>query len=156
MKVQKFLLVLILILFILLPTVAMRPLQEAGGTTWQDVFKAVIMLTIAIAGSPITQLLKIALKIEDRLALLLTGIVAAGIAVLEMWLSGLLDFRLVTIDSFPATFFAVFSVATVYYQLLKGTENIFGKKLLLKPLAVTKKPNPSWPKGVTKEPPENL
>ncbi len=134
MKVQKFLLVLVLILFVLLPTMAMRPFQGAAGVTWQDVFKAVIMIVVALAGSPITQLLKNALKIEDRLALLLTGAVSAGIAVLELWLSHTLVFSAITVDNFPNTFFLVFSVATVYYGLLKGSEGILGKGFLLRQL----------------------
>jgi hypothetical protein len=117
---------------------AFRPLQEGAGTQWQDVFKAVIIVVIAVAGAPITQLLKNAFKVKDQLALLLTGVVAAGIAVLEMWLSHLLVFSDITLDSFPNTFFAVMTVATFYYGLLKGTEGVFGKKLLLKP--IPKKP----------------
>jgi len=107
--------------------------------TWQDVFKLIILLIIAAAGAPVTQLIKNGLSalfkkpVEDRPAIVLTVIVAAGIAVLEMWLSGVLDFSTITLQTFPTTFFAVFSVASLYYGWLKGSETLFGRKLLLKP-----------------------
>jgi hypothetical protein len=138
MKVWKICFLFILVVCLWLAIVAARPLQEGAGTQWQDVFKALILLAVAVAGSPITQLLKNLLKVEGRVALLLTGMVAAGIAVLEMWLSGILNFSQITVDNFPATFTAVMTVATFYYGLLKGTEGVFGKKLLLKP--IPKKP----------------
>ena len=106
--------------------------------TWQNVLKAVIMLVIAIGGAPVTQLIKVGLTklfkqvIEDRFALILTGVVAAGFAVLEMWLSGILKFGDITLNSFPATFFAVFTVATVYFAWLKNSPTFFGEGGLLK------------------------
>jgi hypothetical protein len=109
-------------------------------SSWQDVLKIVIMLVIAAAGAPVTQLIKNVFKslfnvtVEDRAALALTAVVAGVFAVLEMWLSGVLVFSSITLESFPATFFAVFSVATLYYGWLKGSESVFGKKLVLKKL----------------------
>lgn len=107
-------------------------------STWQDVFKAIIILIVAAAGAPVTQLIKIGLTklfkkvIEDRIALVITGIVAAIFAVLEMWLSGVLDFTVITLQNFPTTFFAVFTVATVYYAWLKNSPGFFGSGGLLK------------------------
>ncbi len=138
LKIWKICFLSVLTLFVLF-SLAFRPLilngvqAEAGGTSWQDVFKAVIMIVIALAGSPVTQLLKNLLKIQDQAALLLTGVVSAGIAVLELWLSHVLVFDLITVDNFPNAFFMVFSLASIYFGLLKGTEGVFGKKLLLKP-----------------------
>lgn len=119
---------------IVLFLIAAAPLQEepAPTLTWQDVFKTIIFLVIAAAGAPVTQVFKNMFKLEDRWALLLTGGVAAVIAVLEMWLAGVLDFTAITLQNFPTAFFAVFSVATIYYQLLKGADNFFGKGVLLK------------------------
>lgn len=106
--------------------------------TWQNVFKVLIMLVVAAAGAPFTQLIKLALTkifkqvIEDRYALIVTGVVAAGFAVLEMWLSGVLKFGTITLENFPATFFAVFSVATIYFAWLKNSPSFFGEGGLLK------------------------
>ncbi len=107
-------------------------------STWQDVFKAIIILIVAAAGAPVTQLIKIGLTklfkkvIEDRIAILITGIVAAVFALLEMWLSGVLDFEAITLQSFPATFFAVFTVASVYFAWLKNSPSFFGRGGLLR------------------------
>ena len=108
--------------------------------TWQNIFKGLIILIVAIGGAPVTQLIKIGLTklfkqvIEDRFALIVTGVVAAGFAVLEMWISGILNFGTITLENFPATFFAVFSVATIYYAWLKNSPSFFGEgKLLKKP-----------------------
>lgn len=106
--------------------------------TWQNIFKGVILVIVALGGAPVTQLIKIGLSklfkkvIEDRFALVVTGVVAAGFAVLEMWLSGILKFSAITLENFPATFFAVFTVATVYYAWLKNSPSFFGEGGLLK------------------------
>lgn len=109
-----------------------------GSTTWQDVFKIVIMLVVAAAGSPITQLFKNGLSkafkkpIEDRWALVLTAGVAGLVGILELWLSHALDFSTITVDNFPQAFFMVMSVSTIYFGWLKGSESFFGRKALLK------------------------
>lgn len=100
--------------------------------TWQDLFKLVIMAATAIAGAPITQVLKNWLKVKDKTALLLALAVSAVVAVAEMWLSGKLVFSDITLNNFPAVFSAVFAVATVYYNMLKDSDTPFGKKFLLK------------------------
>jgi hypothetical protein len=116
---------------------ASQPLS-AGDETWQNVFKLIIMAVVAIGGAPFTQLVKAGLTklfkvvIEDRYALIVTGIVSAGFAVLEMWLSGVLNFGTITLDNFPNTFFAVFTVATVYYAWLKNSPSLLGFGGLLK------------------------
>jgi len=107
-------------------------------SSWQDLFKLLIMLVVAAAGAPVTQLIKNFFKtvlnkeIQDRLALVLTALVAGVFAVLEMWLSGVLVFSSITLDSFPSVFSGVFAVATLYYGWLKGSEGFFGRKVLLK------------------------
>ena len=106
--------------------------------TWQNVFKGVIILVVALGGAPVVQLIKIGLTklfkqvIEDRFALIITGVVAAGFAVLEMWISGILKFGTITLENFSATFFAVFSVATIYFAWLKNSPSFFGEGGLLK------------------------
>ena len=114
--------------------------QTEGSTSWQDVFKIAIMLSIAALGSPVTQWVKNGLSallkkpIEDRLALVLTGAIACGVATLELWLSHALDFSTITVDTFPQAFFMVMTASTVYYGWLKGSESFFGRKALLKEL----------------------
>jgi len=108
------------------------------ATTWQNVFKVIIILFVAAVGAPFTQWVKILLTklfkkvIEDRWAIVITGVVAAIFAVLEMWLSGIINFGTITLDNFPAAFFGVFTVATVYFAWLKNSPSFFGQGGLLK------------------------
>ena len=105
---------------------------------WNDVFNTVIMLVVALAGAPVTQLFKnvltLAFKkpVEDRWALLLTGVVAAGFAVLEQSLAGVLDFKALTPQNFPAYFAGVFTLATVYFSWMKNSPSKLGAGFLLK------------------------
>lgn len=114
--------------------------QTGESTSWQDVFKVIIMLAVAALGSPVTQWVKnglgVLLKkpVEDRIALILTGLIACGVATLELWLSHALDFSTITVDNFPSAFFMVMTASTVYYGWLKGSESFFGRKALLKEL----------------------
>lgn len=107
---------------------------------WQDVFKILIMLFVGVLGAPVTQAIKLGLSnllgkpVEDRWALLLTGAVSAVFALLEMWLSGTLDFSTITVENFPTAFFGVFTLATLYYGWLKGSDSLLGKRFLLKPV----------------------
>jgi len=106
--------------------------------TWNDVFKAVIMLVIALAGAPVTQLFKNTLSlifkkpVEDRWALLLTGAVAALFALAEQSLAGVLDFKAITTQNFPTYFAGVFTLASVYYGWMKNSESKLGAGFLLK------------------------
>lgn len=124
----------VLIILLLISALGLIAAQDPTPTTfeWQDVFKMLILLIVAAFGAPITQLIKNLLKVEDRWALIITGVVAAILAVLQMWLAGILDFSTVTTENFPAMFFAVFSVATIYYAWLKNSPSVFGKGFLLK------------------------
>lgn len=109
--------------------------------TWQDVFRVLIILAVGIGGAPVTQLIKAGLSkvfkkpIVDRPALVVSGVVAALLAVAEMLLSGALNLATITVENFPVVFFAVFSVATVYYQWFKNAPNMLGKKGLLRPVS---------------------
>jgi len=114
--------------------IAASPMAEVSKS-WQDVFKLVIMLVTAALGAPVTQLFKTLLKIEDRPALILTGILASGIAVLELWLSHVLVFSSITVDTFPQAFAMVFTVSTIYYAWFKSGSSVLGRGLLLKPRA---------------------
>lgn len=100
--------------------------------TWNDVLKYVILGLIAILGSPLTQWLKNQFKLEDRWALLLTGVVAAGFAVGEMALAQAFDMTVFTLENFPKFFAAVFTLATVYFQWLKDSPSLLGAGGLLK------------------------
>lgn len=124
----KFVLFLVIVAVLL---VAANPLQEATNQ-WRDIFTVIIGLVIAALGSPITQALKNLLGWSEKAALVLTVVVAGVIAVLEIFLSGQFNFGDLTMTNFPQVFFMVFSVATIYYGLLKASEGFFGRKTLLK------------------------
>jgi len=106
--------------------------------TYQDMFYVLIMLVVAAAGSPISQLIKRGLsallgkQVEDRWAIVVTGIVAGLVAILEMWLAGSLDFADITRENFPVMFFAVYGVASLYYSWFKGSDGKLGRGGLLK------------------------
>jgi len=100
--------------------------------SWNDVFKYVIMGIIALLGSPLTQWLKNQFKLEDRWALLLTGVVAAAFALGEMTLAQAINWKEFNLENFPAIFAGVFSLATVYYAWLKNSPSFFGQGGLLK------------------------
>jgi len=95
---------------------------------WQDVILLVIMLVVLFLGAPVVQLIKNALSaavgkpVKDKWALLVTVVVAAGLALVEMWLSGMLKEVHLTVDNFPEFLTAVFSVATVYYKVFMATD----------------------------------
>lgn len=130
MKINRFFgLTIILILAFIL--IAARPNQEIT-TTWQDMLKMGIILLTAALGSPVTQFFKNVFKIEDRLALVLTGVLASGFAILELWLSHVLVFSQITLDNFPQAFTMVFTVSTIYYVWFKDGASILGRGFLLK------------------------
>jgi len=99
---------------------------------WQEILMWVVGILILLLGSPLTQWLKNKIGIKNQWALVLTGLVSAAVASLELWLGGLLDFSLLSIETFPAMFTLVFTVATVYFKLLKGTDSFLGARFLLK------------------------
>lgn len=103
--------------------------------TWQSVFQTIIFLIIGLAGAPITQVFKNLLKIEDRWALVLTGIVAAILAVAEMFLSGALKWAEISPEMFPIYFAQVMALASIYYGWMKNSGSRLGAGGLLKPLA---------------------
>lgn len=102
------------------------------SANWNDVFRYVIMGVIALLGSPFTQWLKNQLKLEDRWALVLTGVVSAVFAVGEMLLANVINWADFTVQNFPSVFFAVFSLATIYYGWLKNSPSLLGRGGLLK------------------------
>jgi len=99
--------------------------------TWNDIFRFVIMALIAFLGSPVTQWLKNQFKLEDRWALLLTGVVAAIFALGEMTLAQVINWKDFNLENFPAVFAGVFTLATVYYQWLKNSPSKLGAGGLL-------------------------
>lgn len=111
---------------------------ESPQDQWREIFKIVIIAIVALIGSPITQFLKtlfskiLGKPFEDRAALVLSGLVAGLFALGEMYLAGLLDMSSFYLENFPATFFAVFTVATVYYTWMKESPSFFGRRFLLK------------------------
>lgn len=103
-----------------------------AGWTWHDVFSTLILGVVALVGSPITQLIKNVLKIEDGWALLLTGVIAGGFAVLEMFLAGQLSFDKYDLQNLPNAFFAVFTLGSIYFAMFKNSKSVLGQGFLLK------------------------
>lgn len=126
---MKRLLLIFSILTLLLVT-AFAPLPQMDQT-WRGVLETVVMVVLFLIGAPLTQFLKNALRLKDELAVLFTGLVAFVIAIAEVFLSGVLTLEAFSIDNLPFAFTTVFTVATFYYNLLKESPTVFGKKGLL-------------------------
>jgi CHASE2 domain-containing sensor protein len=105
--------------------------QVEEPNQWRSIFEWAVGIVVMLLGAPITQFLKNALNLKDKLALLLTALVAVAIALAELFLINALSFSSFSLENFPFAFAVVFSVATFYYQLLKGSDSILGKRLLL-------------------------
>ena len=106
--------------------------------TWNGVFFLVIALVTGFIGSPIIQGIKNGLgvvagkPVEDRWAMLIAGGVSAGLAVLQLWLAGTLDFAEITPNNFPTAFLAVYGASTIYYGWFKNSPSKLGQGLLLR------------------------
>lgn len=122
--------VLVLCVFVLS---ASNSLQEVAQFSWHDLLELVIVGIVAILGSPVTQFFKKVFKLEDRWALVLTAVVSGLFALFEVWITGAIDFKLITLDNLPSAFFMVFTLSTIFYGLFKNTTGILGQKFLLKP-----------------------
>jgi len=102
-------------------------------TEWRDVLQFLITLLIGLIGVPVTQAFKNYFKFEDKPAIILTAVIAGLLAVLEVWLSGQVDFVDVTVKNFPEFFGLIFAIGTIYYHMLKDNAGIFGQKFMIKP-----------------------
>lgn len=100
--------------------------------TWSDLLQLVAVLLVGLLGVPLTQAVKNWLGWSEKAALALSAVVAFGVALLEVWLDGRVDFIGLTPADVPSLFGLVFTVATVYYKLFSGSESFFGKGLVLK------------------------
>lgn len=127
---MKLKVVLLFIVLAVLMTAAV-PMQEAANQ-WRDIFTVLIGLAVAALGAPITQALKNLLGWSEKGALALSVVVALGVAVLELFLTGQVTGESFTIENLPQAFFLVYSVTAIYYGLLKGTQGFLGQGLLLK------------------------
>lgn len=127
---MKFKVILLFIIVAILMTAA-APLQEATNQ-WRDIFTVIIGLIVAALGAPITQFLKNLFGFSEKAALALSVVVAVGVAVLELFLTGQLTGESFSIDNLPQAFFLVYSVTAIYYGLLKTSDGFFGRGLLLK------------------------
>lgn len=99
---------------------------------WSEVLKYVVFGIVAILGSPLTQWLKNQFKLVDRWALVLTGVVSAVFALVEVTVAQLVNWQSVTLQTFPNVFFLVFGISTIYFAWFKGTDSILGTRGLLK------------------------
>lgn len=123
--------ILLFIMILSLAAMAFLPFAQ-DENPWRNIFTTVIGLIAMLLGAPVTQWLKNVLKVKDKLAVLLTGLVAVILAFAELFLLGMLGLESFTLENFPAAFTAVFTVATFYYHLLKDVDNGLGANGLLK------------------------
>jgi hypothetical protein len=106
--------------------------------TWHDVFVWLIMIIVLLSGAPVSQLIKLALQkifgtgVYDAWAVVVTGVTSFVLAMLEMWLSG--NLMGVTVATFPTWLSGILFVASLYWQLFKGSETFLGTKGLLRQL----------------------
>lgn len=95
---------------------------------WQELFTIVITLLIGVLGSGLTEYLKNKLGWDEKAAVVLTGVVAAVLGALQVFLSGAFGFGDLTWETLPALFGLIFTAATIYYKLLKGSAiSLLGK-----------------------------
>ncbi len=127
MYIRKFLFIFLLLVLLLFSLA----FQVEDPSPWRGIFEWGLGIVIMLLGAPITQWIKVKLQVKDKLALLLTGTVAVIIAFAELFLSNVLSFSSFSLENFPTAFAVVFSVATIYYQLLKGSDSFLGTRLLL-------------------------
>jgi len=86
---------------------------------WAEILKYVVMGLLGLLGSPLIDWLKNKLGIQDRLAVLLTGVVATVLAFAELFLAGSLTLEMFTLENFAVAFTAVYTAAQVWFGLLK-------------------------------------
>ena len=101
-------------------------------TTWRDVLQFGVTVVAGLIGVPITQAIKNWFKLEDKGAIVITAVIAGLLAVLEIWLSGQIDFNYINMKNFPEVFGLVFAVGTIYYHLMKDNRGVFGQKFMIK------------------------
>jgi hypothetical protein len=101
-------------------------------TTWRDVLQFLVVVVIGILGVPITQAFKNYFHLEDKGAVILTAIVSGVLALLELWLSGQVDFADVTLRNFPELFGLIFAVGTIYYHIMKDNKGVLGQRFMIK------------------------
>lgn len=105
---------------------------------WHDIILLVIAGLVALFGSPIIQLIKnflswvIKKPIKEGWAFLVATILAGGLSVLEMFLTGQLKEFQITLSTFPEFFAVVFLMAQGYFAIFKNTTSNLGQKLLLR------------------------
>ncbi len=122
---QFILLVMIILIFVL------SAFQVGEDNVWRGIFEWAIGILLMLLGAPLTQFIKVKLNLKDKMALLLTAVVATVIAIAELLLADALQWTSFSLENFPLAFSAVMTVATFYYQLLKGSDSLLGHGLLL-------------------------
>lgn len=127
MNIRKILFIVVLLVMLFFSLA----FQVEDPNPWRGIFEWAIGIIVMLLGAPITQWIKNALEVKGKVAFLITACVAVAVALAELFLSNVLSFSSFSLENFPIAFAVVMTVATVYYNLLKGTDSILGNKLLL-------------------------
>lgn len=103
--------------------------------TYRGLFTLIITLVTGLIGVPIIQWIKNSLGWEDKKALVLAAAVSVVLAFAELLLTNQIDLTELTIENLPKLFASIFTVATIYYGLFKGTSGLLGKGFMIRETA---------------------
>ena len=90
---------------------------------WSEVLNYVIMVLLGLlGGKPLVDWLKEKLGWEDIYVVILTGAVAAVVAIAELFLAGSLTLEMFTLENFAVVWSLVYSASQVWYSIFKPRE----------------------------------
>ena len=89
-------------------------------------------MIVGLLGVPIIQAIKNYLHFEDKVATMLAVVIAGVLALAELFLSGQVTFLDFTFANVPSLFGLIFTVATIYYNLMKNVPNALGSKFMIR------------------------
>jgi len=101
-------------------------------TTWQGLLQFFVTLVVGLLGVPVIQAIKNYFKLEDKMATMLAAVIAGGLALAELFLSGQVSYLDFTFVNIPTLFGLIFTVATIYYNLMKNVPNVLGAKFMVR------------------------
>lgn len=85
---------------------------------YHEVILVLVTLVLGFLGMPLTNFFKSTFNIVDKGALALAGLVAAALAVAELFLMGQITPDALTLEQFPGTFGLIYASAMFWYRML--------------------------------------